>query len=86
MNRSSHLMDAQARLARLLLELEKLEKETGRITISQHELAHCTGLIRQTAAKALGKRGRQWLPLTGRGRIVLLDYKALKELGNKLLV
>jgi len=79
-------MDAQARLARLLLELEKQEKATGYITISQDELAHRTGLIRQTVAKALGKWRRQGLLLTGRGRIVLLDYKALKELENKLLV
>jgi len=79
-------MDAQARLARLLLELEKQEKDMGYITISQDELAHRTGLIRQTVAKALGKWRRQGLLLTGRGRIVLLDYKALKELENKLLV
>jgi CRP/FNR family transcriptional regulator len=79
-------MDAQARLARLLLELEKQEKDTGYITISQDELAHRTGLIRQTVAKALGKWRRRGLLLTGRGRIVLLDYKALKELENKLLV
>jgi CRP-like cAMP-binding protein len=79
-------MDAQARLARLLLELEKEARETGYITISQDELAHRTGLIRQTVAKALGKWRRQGLLLTGRGRIVLLDYKALKELENKLLV
>jgi CRP/FNR family transcriptional regulator, cyclic AMP receptor protein len=79
-------MDAQARLARLLLELEKEEKKTGYITISQDELAHRTGLIRQTVAKALGKWRRQGLLLTGRGRIVLLDYKTLKELENKLLV
>ena len=79
-------MDAQARLARLLLELEEQEKDAGYITISQDELAHRTGLIRQTVAKALGKWRRQGLLLTGRGRIVLLDYKALKELENKLLV
>ncbi len=79
-------MDAQARLARLLLELEKQERDTGYITISQDELAHRTGLTRQTVAKALGKWRRQGLLLTGRGRIVLLDYKALKELENKLLV
>ena len=78
--------DAQARLARLLLELEKEEKARGYITISQDELAHRTGLIRQTVAKVLGKWRRQGLLLTGRGRIVLLDYKTLKELENKLLV
>jgi CRP/FNR family cyclic AMP-dependent transcriptional regulator len=79
-------MDAQARLARLLLDLDKQEHEKGYITISQDELAHRTGLIRQTVAKALGKWRRQGLLLTGRGRIVLLDYKTLKELESKLLV
>lgn len=79
-------MDAQARLARLLLELEKEEKDTGYITISQDELAHRTGLIRQTVAKALGKWRRQGMLLTGRGRIVLLDYKALKELESRMLI
>ena len=79
-------MDAQARLAHLLLELEKQELDTGYITISQDELAHRTGLIRQTVAKALGKWRRNGLLITGRGRIVLLDHKELKELENKMLV
>ncbi|PJF24254.1 MAG: hypothetical protein CUN53_18760 [Phototrophicales bacterium] len=48
-------LDAQARLARLLLELEAKEQDKGYVTISQEELAHHTGLIRQTVAKALGK-------------------------------
>jgi len=78
-------MDAQARLARLLLELDKQEHEKGYITISQEELAHHTGLIRQTVAKALGKWRRDGWLITGRGRIMLLDHKALKEMENKLL-
>jgi CRP-like cAMP-binding protein len=73
-------MDAQARLAQLLLELDKQEVEAGYITISQDELAHRTGLIRQTVAKVLGKWRRQGYLLTGRGRIVLLNHKALREL------
>ena len=79
-------MDAQARLARLLLELDRQEKETGYITISQDELAHHTGLIRQTVAKVLGKWRRQGYLLTGSGRIVLLNYKALKEMANQIVV
>jgi len=78
-------MDAQARLARLLLELEKLGMDKGYITISQDELAHRTGLIRQTVAKVLGKWRRNGLLLTGRGRIMLLDHKALKVIENKSL-
>jgi len=79
-------MDAQARLARLLLELEKEEKAKGYVTISQEELAHRTGLIRQTVAKALGKwRRANWL-ITGRGHILILNRKALEDLESKLLV
>ena len=79
-------MDAQARLARLLLELEKEEKAKGYVTISQEELAQRTGLTRQTVAKALGKWRRvNWL-ITGRGHILILNRKALEDLESKLLV
>jgi CRP/FNR family cyclic AMP-dependent transcriptional regulator len=79
-------MDAQARLARLLLELEKEEKAKGYVTISQEELAHRTGLIRQTVAKALGKWRRAGWLITGRGRILILNHGALAELEKKLLI
>lgn len=79
-------MDAQARLAHLLLELDRQEEETGYITISQDELAHHTGLIRQTVAKALGKWRRQGYLLTGRGRIVLLNHKALQGLASQIII
>jgi CRP/FNR family transcriptional regulator, cyclic AMP receptor protein len=79
-------MDAQARLARLLLELEEQEQRKGYITISQEELAHLTGLIRQTVAKALGKWRRAGWLITGRGRILILNRKALQDLESNLLV
>jgi len=79
-------LDAQARLALLLLELDKLEQEKGYITISQEELANRTGLIRQTVAKTLGKWRRAGWLITGRGRIVVLNHKALSELQSKLLM
>jgi CRP-like cAMP-binding protein len=79
-------MDAQARLARLLLELEKDEKAKGYVTISQDELAHRTGLIRQTVARALGKWRRAGWLITGRGRILILNRKALEALESNLLV
>jgi CRP-like cAMP-binding protein len=79
-------LDAQARLARLLLGLDKLEQETGYITISQEELAHRTGLIRQTVAKALGKWRYQGYVRTRRGQIVLLNHQALREMANQLIV
>jgi CRP-like cAMP-binding protein len=79
-------LDAQARLARLLLELEKEEKAKGYVTISQEELAHRTGLIRQTVAKALGKWRRAGWLITGRGRILLLNHDALAELEKNLVI
>lgn len=78
-------LDAQARLAGLLLELEKHEAK-GYVTISQEELAQHTGLIRQTVAKVLGKWRRAGWLITGRGRILILNRKALTELESKLLV
>jgi CRP/FNR family cyclic AMP-dependent transcriptional regulator len=78
-------LDAQARLARLLLELDELEEEKGYITISQQELADRTGLIRQTVAKILGKWRRAGWLITGRGRILVLDHNSLEELKSKLL-
>ena len=79
-------MDAQARLARLLLELERQEHQKGYVTISQDELAQRTGLIRQTVAKALGKWRRSGWLITGRGRILILNRKALEELERNLIV
>jgi CRP/FNR family cyclic AMP-dependent transcriptional regulator len=79
-------LDAQARLARLLLELEEQDLDKGYVTISQDELAHRTGLIRQTVAKALGKWRRAGWLITGRGRILILNRKALEALENNLLV
>jgi len=79
-------LDAQARLAGLLLELEKQEKDKGYVTISQEELAQHTGLIRQTVAKALGRWRRAGWLITGRGRILILNRKALGELESNLLV
>jgi len=79
-------LDAQARLARLLLDLEEQEQDKGYVTISQEELAHHTGLIRQTVAKVLGKWRREGWLITGRGRILILNRKALEELEDNLLV
>ena len=70
-------MDAYARLAWVLLDLDRENEERGYITISQDELAQRAGLIRQTVAKILGSwRRKGWL-LTGRGNIMLLNRAAL---------
>jgi CRP/FNR family cyclic AMP-dependent transcriptional regulator len=77
-------LDAQARLARVLLELDELESERGYVTVSQEELAQRTGLTRQTVAKALGRwRRRGWL-ITGRGHIMLLNRAQLQRLEEQL--
>jgi len=72
-------MDAQARLARHLLALEVQERDKGYVTVSQEELARGTGLIRQTVAKALGRWRRDGWLLTGRGRILILNRRALED-------
>jgi CRP/FNR family transcriptional regulator, cyclic AMP receptor protein len=77
-------MDAEARLARVLLHLDDQESEKGYITISQEELAQQAGLTRQTVASALGRwRRRGWI-ITGRGRIMVLDHGQLGRLEHEL--
>jgi CRP/FNR family transcriptional regulator, cyclic AMP receptor protein len=71
-------LDAQTRLARVLLDLESQNEDRGYITISQEELAQRSGLIRQTVAKTLGKWRRNGWLLTGRGHIMLLNRNALR--------
>ena len=72
-------MNAHARLARILLALEEEQRDVGFVTVSQDELAQGAGLIRQTVAKALGEWRRNGWLLTGRGRIVILNRKALEQ-------
>ena len=78
-------MDANARLANLLLELEAHAQDRGYVTISQDELAQHTGLTRQTVAKILGKWRRAGWLLTGRGHIMLLDHSALEAASQESL-
>jgi CRP/FNR family transcriptional regulator, cyclic AMP receptor protein len=73
-------LDAQARLARLLLQLEQQAVEKGYVTISQEELAQRTGQTRQTVAKALGRWRRAGWLITGRGHIMILNSDALVKL------
>lgn len=78
-------LDAQARLARLLLQLERQEVKKGYITISQEELAQRTGLTRQTVAKVLGRWRRAGWLITGRGRILLLKHDRFAQLEKEWL-
>jgi len=77
-------LDAEARLGRVLLQLDQQYSEEGYVTISQAELAQRTGMTRQTVAKALGKWRRAGWLITGRGRIVVLDHSKLDKLGQQL--
>jgi CRP-like cAMP-binding protein len=78
-------LDAQARLARLLIQLDKEEIDKGYITISQGELAQRTGLTRQTVAKALGRWRRAGWLITGRGHILLLKRARFSQLEKEWL-
>jgi CRP-like cAMP-binding protein len=71
-------MNAQARLARYVLALDERDGERGYITTSQEDLASGTGLIRQTVAKALGTWRRVGWLKTSRGRITILNRRALE--------
>ena len=83
--RALAFMDAPARLARILLQLDQQTDDTGYITISQEELARRTGLTRQTVAKSLGRWRRGGWLLTGRGKIVLLNQAALRQVEQQAL-
>ena len=78
-------LDAQARLARLLLQLDKQTTGKGYVTISQEELAQRTGQTRQTVAKALGRWRRVGWIITGRGHIMLLKRDAFMQLEEEWL-
>lgn len=77
--RALAFFDAPARLARILLELDRAASDKGYITLSQDELAQHVGVARQTTAKILGQWRRAGWLLTGRGKLVLLDRAALRK-------
>jgi CRP-like cAMP-binding protein len=80
--RALAFFDAPARLARILLELDRAAGDKGHIVLSQHELAQHVGVARQTITKILGQWRRSGYLLTGRGKIVLLDRTALRKRAN----
>lgn len=77
--RALAFLDAPARLAHILLELDHAASDKGYITLSQDELAQHVGVARQTTAKILGQWRRAGWLLTGRGKIVLLDRASLRK-------
>jgi CRP/FNR family cyclic AMP-dependent transcriptional regulator len=72
-------LDAPARLARVLLQLEREERAEGYVTISQEEIAQRIGVARQTAASILGQWRRAGWIITGRGKIIVLNRAALRR-------
>ena len=76
--------NAPARLARVLLQLDRQASADGYITIAQEELAQRVGLVRQTTAIILGKWRRAGWLVTGRGKIVLLNRAALRHQADEL--
>jgi CRP/FNR family cyclic AMP-dependent transcriptional regulator len=77
--RALAFFDAPARLAHILLEMDRAASDKGYITLSQDELAQHVGVARQTTAKILGQWRRAGWLLTGRGKIVLLDRGSLRK-------
>ncbi|HZY43888.1 MAG TPA: Crp/Fnr family transcriptional regulator [Anaerolineae bacterium] len=76
-------LDAAARLARVLLQLDLEFSADGFVTISQDDLAQRLGLARQTVAKTLGQWRRSGWLVTGRGKIVVLNRPALRRIAEE---
>jgi len=72
-------LEAPARLAHMLLDLDRRAGPSSAVTASQEALAQRLGLTRQTVAKVLGQWRRAGWLLTGRGKIVLLNRSALRR-------
>jgi CRP/FNR family transcriptional regulator, cyclic AMP receptor protein len=73
-------LDASARLAYLVIDLEKDEGGTGHIAHSQEDLAQRCGLARQTVARILSEwREAGWVR-TGRGKLEGINLKALRQI------
>ena len=76
-------LEAPARLARTLLQLDRQNRAEGFITLGQEELAQRIGLTRQTVAKTLGQWRRAGWVFTGRGKIMVVNRAALRRLAQQ---
>lgn len=72
-------LDSAARIARVLLQLDRQAEAKGAVNITQEELAQYVGMARQTVAKTLGEWRRAGWVRTGRGRIEIVDRTALAD-------
>lgn len=76
-------LDASARIARVLLQLDATADHTGQIEITQEELAQRVGLTRQTVASTLGKWRRDGWVDTGRGEIEIIRRGVIEHFAYK---
>ena len=79
-------LDASARIARVLLQLDETAAQPGRIEITQEELSQHVGLTRQTVASTLGKWRRDGWVETGRGEIEILKRGVIEHFAYKTVV
>lgn len=73
-------LNAEARLAKIVLQLDCESDDKGYVTISQEALASRASLTRQTAVKILGRWRRKGWIITGRGHMLVLNYPELIHL------
>ena len=79
-------LDAETRVARVLVQMDQHSHDKGYVTVSQEELAQRTGLTRQTVAGTLGRWRRHGWVVTGRGRIMLLNRDQLAQVAERVPV
>lgn len=79
-------LDASARIARVLLQMDETADTPGVIAITQEELAQHVGLTRQTVASTLGKWRRDGWVDTGRGEIEIRRRGVLEHFAYKTVV
>ena len=77
-------LDASARIAKVLLQLDQQADNEGAISVTQEDLAQYVGLARQTVAQTLGEWRRVGWVETGRVRIVVKDREALERLASAI--
>jgi CRP/FNR family cyclic AMP-dependent transcriptional regulator len=75
-------LDADARVARTLLDIDKKTGGEGFVRITQQTLGQYVGLTRQTVAKTLGAWRREGWVITARGGIRILDKDKLECLAS----
>lgn len=81
--RALAFLDASARIARVLLELDKQAEKKSVIEITQENLAQHVGLTRQTVASTLGKWRRDGWVDTARGAIFIQNRNVLEHFAYK---